>query len=258
VTAESEPGIRRILLSVVMLAAIFLLSTQRLRPPAPKSADSSAAQFSAGRALEILVRLMGDEAPHPVGSDANRAVRGQILREFARIGYHSDLQTAFSCNPYGTCATVNNVVARLEGRDQTAVLLAAHYDSVPAGPGVSDDGVGVAAALEIARALKSHPTPRHSIIFLIDDGEEGGLLGARAFVDSHPWAKDVRAVVNLDARGTAGQACCLRRGRRTTGRLDSTQEAHLVRLPAPSSIRYTNSFPTTQISPSSRQPAMKV
>ena len=29
------------------------------------------------------------------------------------------------------------------------------------------------------------------MILLFTDGEEAGLLGAHAFVDEHPWAKDV-------------------------------------------------------------------
>ena len=132
-------------------------------------------------------------------------MRTRIVDELARLAYKPQVQVGFACSEYGDCATVNNVVARLDGSAPgSAVLLAAHYDSVPAAPGDSDDGAGVAAVLEIARALQSLPRPRNSIIFLIDDGEEAGLLGARAFVDSHPWAKEVRAAVNLDARGTSG------------------------------------------------------
>src|SRR5205085_1352407 len=41
-------------------------------------------------------------------------------------------------------------------------------------------------------------------IFLFTDGEEAGLLGAKAFVDEHPWAKEVGLVLNFDARGTSG------------------------------------------------------
>ena len=55
---------------------------------------------------------------------------------------------------------MQNVVARLEGTEQgPAVLLAAHYDSVAAGPGASDDGTGAATVLEIARALKYCRSP---------------------------------------------------------------------------------------------------
>ena len=80
----------------------------------------------------------------------------------------------------------------------------AHYDSVPAGPGASDDGAGVAAVLEIARILKAGPPPRHGVLLLIDDGEEAGLLGARAFAEKNPAVDEVGAVVNLEARGSGG------------------------------------------------------
>jgi len=38
------------------------------------------------------------------------------------------------------------------------------------------------------------------------------LLGAREFVRADPWAKDVRAVVNLDARGTSGPSLMFETG----------------------------------------------
>ncbi len=140
-------------------------------------------------------------------------MRIRIVDELARLAYKPEVQVGLACSEYEDCATVNNVVARLDGSEPgSAVLLAAHYDSVPAAPGDSDDGAGIAAVLEIARALRSFPQPRHSIILLIDDGEEAGLLGARAFVNSHPWAKEVRAAVNLDARGTAGPALMFETG----------------------------------------------
>jgi hypothetical protein len=161
----------------------------------------------------MLRQVLGNDAPHPIGSVVNERVRRRIVDELARLGYKPQVQVGFACSEYGDCATINNVVARLEGSEHgSAVLLAAHYDSVPAAPGDSDDGAGVAVVLEVARALQSLPQPRHSIIFLIDDGEEAGLLGARAFVQSHPWAKEVRAVVNLDARGTTGPALMFETG----------------------------------------------
>lgn len=197
--------LRRILSSAAVLAVVFGFSALSLHPPHGRPANAPANQFSAARALDALHRILPDDTPHPIGSPANDAVRVRILAELTNLGYQPVVHTAFACSNAGTCATVNNILARLNGTQPgEAVLLAAHYDSVPAGPGASDDGVGVASVLEIARALKSMPTPRHTIILLIDDGEEAGLLGARAFVDSDPWAKDVHAAVNLDDRGTSG------------------------------------------------------
>jgi hypothetical protein len=240
------PGVRRVLLSAVILAAILVLSIAALRPPTPKPLNAPATEFSATRAVATLHRILGDDAPHPIGSPADDDVRNRIVDELNALGYEPQVQTGFACSGFGTCATVRNVLARIDGAETNAggvavpgssVLLAAHYDSVPAGPGDSDDGTGVAAVLEIARALKSLPAPRHSIILLLDEGEEAGLLGARAFVDSHPWAKEVRAAVNLDARGTSGPSLMFETGSANdwTVRLYSR---HAPR-PATSSIFYT-------------------
>lgn len=208
-----SPGLLGILSVAVLFAAIFVLSFAALRLRAPRPSSAPQIQFSAIRARAILRQILGDDTPHPIGSAANEAVRTRVVNELARLGYKPQVQAGFACSEYGDCAAVNNVVARLDGSESgSAVLIAAHYDSVPAAPGDSDDGAGVAAVLEIARALQSLPQPRHSIILLVDDGEEAGLLGARAFVYSHPWAKEVRAAVNLDARGTAGPALMFETG----------------------------------------------
>ena len=202
-----------ILSALAILALILFLSIEGLRPPAPKPGNASAQEFSADRAREILYRLVGDGIPHPTGSPQNDVVRERVLDEFTKIGYQPAIQTGFACDEWGDCATVNNVLARLGGSEPgPAVMVTAHYDSVPAGPGAFDDGAGVAVVLEAARALKSLPQPRHSIIFLVDDGEEAGLLGARVFVSQHPWAKDVRAVVNIDSRGTSGPSLMFETG----------------------------------------------
>jgi Peptidase family M28 len=237
-----SPRVRRILSSGIILAAILALSYIGLRPPAPKPASAPATEFSAVRALDTLHRVLKDDTPHPIGSAANDAVRGRIVDELTRLGYQPEIQTSFACAQFQNCATVNNVVALRDGTEgdadsSGAVLLSAHYDSVPAGPGDSDDGTGMAAVLEIARALKALPAPRHPIIVLIDDGEEAGLLGAHAFVDSNPWAKDVRADVNLDARGTSGPSLMFETGSANDWAVRLFAQ-HAAR-PATTSVAYT-------------------
>ena len=238
----NQPGVRRLLLTGALLSAILFVSLYRLQPPAPKPGDAPLNQFSAGRATDALSHILANAKPHPIGSPANDGVRNLVVTELTRLGYSPEIQTAFECDRSETCGTVHNIVARIDGAigpsgDKSAVLLTAHYDSVPAGPGASDDGTGVAAVLEIARALKSLPTPRNSITILIDDGEESGLLGARAFVDSHPWAKDVRAVINLDARGTTGPSLMFETG--TANQWAVGLYAMHAARPATSSIFYT-------------------
>jgi Peptidase family M28 len=235
---ESLPGVRRILFAIVPTAIAFALSLVTLDPPRPRPATAPPNQFSAERARNLLYQMVGNDVPHPIGSPDNDHVRQFIVDQFTRLGYDPQVQTAFACDEYGTCGLVKNVLARLDGSEPgAAVLLAAHYDSVPAGPGASDDGAGAAAVLEIARALKSMPVPRHSIILMIDDGEEAGLLGARAFVNYHPWAHEVRAAVNLEARGTAGPSIMFETGSANEWavRLFALHASH----PTTNSISYT-------------------
>ena len=199
---RGPPDVRA--LAVLLLA--FAAMCFRTAPPAPRAVDAPPSEFSAARALEVLGTLAGDGVPHPLGSEANARVRARIVERLQGLGYSPAVQTTFACHePAQTCGTVHNVVAVRPGRlTQRPVVLAAHYDSVAAGPGASDDAVGVAAVLEAARALTTGPAHRHSIVFLLTDGEEAGLLGASGFVRDHPLGRDVGAVVNLEARGTSG------------------------------------------------------
>lgn len=188
---------------LVLFALLLLLAVSRVQPLDPKPQDAPADEFSAGRARQILETLIGDGRPHPTGSPANAAVRDRVLAELRRLGYAPEVQPDVVCVDFG-CARIENIVARLEGREPgKTVLFMAHYDSVAAGPGVSDDVTGVATVLEVARILKAGPQPRNTVVFLIDDGEEPGLLGARAFI-RRPEARNVGVVVNVEARGSSG------------------------------------------------------
>jgi hypothetical protein len=116
------------------------------------------------------------------------------------------------------------------------VLLCAHYDSVAAGPGAGDDGAGVGALLEIARALTTDPKWTRPIIFLFDDAEELGLIGAHAFVREHPWASDVAFVINLEARGTSGPSMMFETSEENLGLMQVYARA--VKRPVAVSVAY--------------------
>ena len=207
-------------------------------PPAPKSADAPSAQFSAGRARKTLGRLLGDGDPHPVGSEANSRVRERLVAELTSLGYEPAVEPAFVCGHEGSCATVQNVTARLPGRrNDKAVLLCAHYDSVGAGAGASDDGMGVAALLEIARILKAEPPLANSVLFLFDDGEEAGLIGAEAFVRRESGVRQIGAVVDLENRGTSGTSYLFETSADNRWLVDLVARA--LKRPVTSSLFYT-------------------
>ena len=200
---HSGPFLGGLLVLLIAFAAMYTRSA----PPDPLSRDASSREFSAGRAGEVLRGLVGDHVPHPIGTGANARVRDRVVEAFRQLGYPTKVQASFVCGTNAVCGTVHNVIAQRAGRRPgPAVLLATHHDSVPSSPGASDAAVSVAVVLEIARALKDEPPHRNPIIFLVDDGEEAGLLGAEAFASEHPLAKQVGAVVNLEARGTSGSS----------------------------------------------------
>lgn len=154
--------------------------------------------------MTVLRELVGGGAPHPLGSAENARVRDRILSRFQQLGYETTVQRRFVCNARITCATVENVIARGRGQGSgQAVMLAAHYDSVRAGPGASDDAMGVAALLEIAREVRGQRF-RNDLGFLISDGEEAGLLGAEAFAADPALMREIAVIVNVENRGTYG------------------------------------------------------
>ena len=197
-----------VLVAVVIGAAVFY-GLLPAGSPDPVAASAPPDQFSSARALEH-VRVVA-AAPHPMGSTRNEAVHRYLIEELGALGLPAEVQeaTAVRMGIDGLVAgKPRNVLARMEGEGggENAFLLVAHYDSVPTGPGASDDGAGVATMLETARALKAGPSLNNDVILLFTDGEERGLLGAQAFANGHEWASDVSVVLNLEARGNTGAA----------------------------------------------------
>jgi peptidase M28-like protein len=196
--------------SVTFLIFLFIfavagVSVLRDGTPNPLPASAPPDLFSAERALIHLNAFA--TAPHPIGSAQHDRVRDYLVSQLASLGVAPQIQRATGVTPrYQVAGTIENILARLKGASggSNAVILAAHYDSVAAGPGAGDDGAGVAALLETLRALRAGPPLRNDIVFLFTDGEEDGLLGASAFVAEHPWAKDARVFVNFEARGNSG------------------------------------------------------
>lgn len=191
----------------VFIAAAISLAIYLQRPPSVVDASAPASEFSAARAMETLRTIA--TTPHPIGSAAQEDVRRVILSKLQESGVEAEVQSTVVAVPttYGAVgATVKNIIGRLKGTDPEAkaILLTAHYDSVPNSPGASDDGSGVVVLLETLRALKSGPPLKNDVIFLFNEGEEVGLLGSRAFVDDNPLAKNVALVFNLEARGANG------------------------------------------------------
>jgi hypothetical protein len=205
---ESPAVTRATALLFAVLVVIFaVVAVENRGAFSAKPATAPSSDFSAERARTAFRTILGGNIPHPVGSAAHDAVRDRLAAHLQSLGYDVTLQRAFACTANVVCAPVVNVIARTPGDTNRpdALLIVAHYDSVPAGPGASDDGEGVATIVETARALRGEHF-RSPIVFLITDAEEAGLIGAEAFVADQRLLKSVAAVINIEARGTKGSS----------------------------------------------------
>jgi len=178
----------------MLVIVTALLVVYRLNPPRPTPVNAPVTEFSGDRALKDLTVIA--QRPHPVRTSEHAAVANYIQNELTTLGLSPVVQQT---------PAVMNILARLKGTsNEKAVLLVAHYDTVPVSPGAGDNGSAVVAILETLRALKSSQPLRNDVIALFSDAEELGMVGAKAFVYQHPWAGDVGVVLNFDARGSSG------------------------------------------------------
>jgi acetylornithine deacetylase/succinyl-diaminopimelate desuccinylase-like protein len=152
---------------------------------------------------EMQIKLA--EIPAPSYQEEQRAAVVAELLAAAGLTVHRD--------------KIGNVIGELRGtNEKEVVILAAHLDTVfPAGtdvkvrregerlsgPGISDNGTGLAALVAIARAMQAAKIkPLRTILFAADVGEEGegNLRGMRALVDA--YREKLKAAIVLDGSGT--------------------------------------------------------
>ncbi|MGV3592643.1 MAG: M28 family peptidase, partial [Gammaproteobacteria bacterium] len=150
--------------------------------------------------------------PRPIGSAAHAAVRDYIVAEVERLGLTADIQRrplgAYREQPRWASPgdLLHNIAVRLPGNGSgKALVVASHYDSAPESFGAGDDGAAVASMLHLL-AEAARADFANDLIFLFTDAEENCLCGAQAFMREHPWAQDVGAVLNFEARGTSGKS----------------------------------------------------
>lgn len=197
------------LATILGLLALCAASIIRVgRPPRPVPATAPDTVFSAERAMRHVESIA--MRPHPMGTPEHDRVRDYIIARLVALGLKPQVQTTTAVGTrYQSAGRVQNILAWLPGSNSSgkALLIAVHYDGVPAGPAAADDGAGCAALLETLRALRARKQPlANDVIALFTDGEEAGLLGAAAFAREHPWAKDVAFALNFEARGTSGRS----------------------------------------------------
>ena len=116
-------------------------------------------------------------------------------------------------------STSQNVLADTHPSARRVLLVGAHLDSVVAGPGVNDNGTGVATLLEIARVLRSE-APRLTVRFAFWGAEELGLIGSSAYART-ARLDELVGYLNFDMLGHARKPA----RRSTPGRTPSAGSA---------------------------------
>ncbi len=102
-------------------------------------------------------------------------------------------------------STENVIAETAGGRDDRVVVVGAHLDSVPEGPGINDNGSGSAAILEVALQMAELGiAPRNKVRFAWWGAEESGLLGSTFYVAglSKRDIKDIALNLNFDMIGS--------------------------------------------------------
>ena len=228
-------------LSVLIILGVISWSFSDLKPSLQKEKSLTKEGFSTINALEHVKNISLKQ--HYVGSKEHKNVQKYIAEELNKMGLETEIQVQTAVNKkWFAATTVQNIIAKIKGSENgKALMLLSHYDSNPhSSLGASDAGSGVATILEGVRAfLSKNKTPKNDIIILISDAEELGLLGAQAFVDLHPWAKEIGLVLNFEARGSGGPSYMLMETNGKNSKLLSEFLAAKPNFPAANSLMYS-------------------
>lgn len=120
--------------------------------------------------------------------------------------------TTFPREPTRPLVVGTNILGVVRGTEHPSrfIVVSAHYDHLGAvrdqvWNGADDNASGSAGILAMAEWVATHP-PKNSIIYAWFDGEEEGMLGSKAFVNSPPVPIDsIIADVNLDMVSRSNQ-----------------------------------------------------
>ena len=176
-----------------------------------RSARAQAVPTADTAALLTTVRVLAADSMEGrrVGSPGGARARRYLVERLRGLGLRpigAGFEHPFALADSGRTGV--NLLALIPGtrRPERYLVLSAHYDhlGIVRGEiyhGADDNASGVAAVLAIAEALRQTP-PAHSVLVALFDGEEAGLLGAKAFLAAPPVPRDRIALeINLDMVG---------------------------------------------------------
>lgn len=163
--------------------------------------ENAAAQLGA---VAMIVADNVDEQQMGGTLGANTEVKVAVVGVTKSVGVQLRVQpgrTTIKLNATSDSFKARNIIAQTKTGSPTDVVMAgAHLDSVPEGPGINDNGSGVAAVLETAVQLGNSPQVQNAVRFGFWGAEELGLIGSRNYVESLNLdaLKDIALYLNFD------------------------------------------------------------
>jgi Zn-dependent M28 family amino/carboxypeptidase len=156
----------------------------------------------------VVTLALGIGERHVGRPQALHAAEAYIAGELAGLGYEVARQTYVA---EGIASSNLEVAVPGGARGAEIVLAGAHYDTVPGSPGADDNASGVAALIEIARALRDARCARtvKLVAFVNEEppffywGEMGSRVYARA---ARARGDDIRVMLSLEMLGCYSDA----------------------------------------------------
>lgn len=210
----------RSFLTLACATLLFFSPLASARDAAENNSHRAALQTITVDELRDHVGVLADDSleGREAGSRGGYAAAGYLVDFFKKYGLTGDGDNGGYFQSFGN--GYRNILGFLEGRDpelrNEIIVVGAHYDHVGYGSrrnsygpigyihnGADDNASGTAGVLETIEAIsKLAERPRRSILFILFDGEEKGLLGSKHWV-SNPTRdlSSVRLMINCDMIG---------------------------------------------------------
>lgn len=160
-----------------------------------------AAPEVAGREAPVLPGSLGAGSGVDIPVVAASETAGAAIGRLAGSGRRLEI----SARVVRGTRTARSVLADRPGKTDRVVMAGGHLDSVGNGPGINDNGSGVAALLEIAlRLARLDPSTRNGVRFGFWAAEEEGLIGSTAYLSDLTPAQidDIALYLNFDMLGS--------------------------------------------------------
>jgi Zn-dependent M28 family amino/carboxypeptidase len=155
-------------------------------------------------ARALLVLDAENENAAPATTLGGPGIEIPVVVVGSAAGARPGVRAAVRVNAVSERRATSNVIAETPGDSSGRVVMAgAHLDSVPAGPGINDNGSGVATLLEMAEAVGPRP-PGARVRLGFWGAEELGLIGSRRYVGALGDAerRRIAAYLNFDMVGS--------------------------------------------------------